>query len=324
MMYIYAPSMAILVYASKRWAWEELKIISFNPQIVFFCKRLHISCIQLSQNGSTNLNGIIAHKKYIRNESRKILKQEIIFGHNSNDYWGLFLMKCLKKNGNTVYYNPQIKEHSKISTMGLLKSGKAFKFLRDKLLLFWVTRIKFDVLHFGEYLFFGIDAKKIRALYKENNSEENLKIFQENQKRVRFEYNLHQRKIILVDQGEAFYKYTLELASFLVELNSTTKNLYLKQHPILKTTNEPIITNLPQIPSEIPIELIINESDLVLGIASSSMQNAKNCISLVQLVDMEKKDREKYIKFLNNNNIIFPKSIIEIRNHINRYLENLK
>jgi hypothetical protein len=310
--YVYAPSMAIISYAAKRWLWSDIVIISGNYQICEFCKKAKINIIELQPFSDTSLKGLKKYKKYIIYFAKQFSKCNFIFGHNSHDYWGLFLINCISKNGNTIYYNSQFKEHPKLSFTKVIFSKKHCRLFLDSLILLLVLRKKFNVLSFGEYSFIGIDIKSILNEFTENKTPVSEKIFSLNQNQVINEYNIVDVKIILIDQGEAFYKYTNKLIECIISIEKNHKGFYLKQHPNLKTTNEVLLKNLSQIPAEIPIELITTNNTILIGIASNSIKFTDKSISLIYLVNIEQEIMKKYLSFLNTTFTKYPQSTKEL------------
>jgi hypothetical protein len=192
--YVYAPSMAIITWAARRWLWPDITIISSNFQIIKFCLKCGINVIEIKSNDDASYKGLVKHKKYIVDFSKQFSKCSLIFGHNSHDYWGLFLINCISKNGNTIYYNSQLKEHPKTSFSKKIFDKKHRRLFLDSLILLLVLKQKFDVLSFGEYSFIGIDIKRILKKYATNLTPVSDEIFSLNQNHVIIEYNIADTK----------------------------------------------------------------------------------------------------------------------------------
>lgn len=308
--------MAIISYAAKRWLWKDMTIISGNHQISEFCKKASINIIELQPFSDTSLKGLKKHKQYIIDFAKQFTKCSFIFGHNSHDYWGLFLIYCISKNENKVFYNSQLNEHPKLSLWKKLFLRKHNRLFLDSLILFLVLKQKFDILSFGEYSFIGIDIKRILKKFPENSTPASDEIFSLNQNQVIVEYNIADLKIILIDQGEAFYKYTDELIENLISLSRSYPGFYLKQHPSFKSTSEDLLKNLQQLPIEIPVELIATDHTILIGIASHAIKNRNRSISLLYLVEMETIQIERYKYFLNSTQIIYPQNIADLQNEL--------
>jgi hypothetical protein len=119
MIYVYAPSMSIVTGAAKRWLWEDITFISYNPAIIKFCIKSEIKFIKIKYNADTSFIGLVRHKKYVRKFAKQFTDCEFVFGHNSHDYWGLFFIECVSK-VNKVYYNSQLVEHPKLDIFKFL------------------------------------------------------------------------------------------------------------------------------------------------------------------------------------------------------------
>jgi hypothetical protein len=319
MLYIYAPSMSIISYAAKRWLWCELTIISHNEQVEKFCINAKIPIIKILENKNTSIRGLHLHKKYIAKFAKQFSKCYILFGHNSHDYWGLFFIRCLSKNNNKIYYNSQLQEHLKQAFLKSIFTKQNRRLLLDTLILRLILMQKFDLLHFEEYCFIGIDVKNITKKYDVNLTRENSNTFLFNQQQILLAYNIDVINIILVEEGEVFYKYTEELIDYLISLKIGEPGFFLKEHPNFKTKNINLLNNILQIPSEIPAELVISNNTIVIGIASTTLKNCSNSISLINLVEMDSILREKYVDFLDSEIILFPKSIAELRSIIENF-----
>jgi hypothetical protein len=191
----------------------------------------------------------------------------------------------------------------------------------DLIILLVVTHKRYDVLSFGSNKFIGIDARRIKDKYDKSASGLIEDIYSSNKKHVQAAYKLGNIRTILVDQGEAFYKYTDKLIDYIVSLSKKYDGFYLKQHPTLKTKNSLLITNLIQISSEIPVELIITDNSVILGLASNSMRDAGMAISMLELVDIDNSNKVKYLEFLNNSNVLIPKTISEFQEQLNLFLK---
>lgn len=304
--------MAIIVWAAKRWLWKDIVIVTYNIQILKFCKKSNIKFFEINKNPSTHLGDIIAYRNYLKKLALEFTNIELVFGHNSHDYWGLYLIRCMEKGNNKIYYNSQLKEHPKQKRSQLLITKKGRGLLKDTIVLFLILKQRFDVLFFESYSFIGMDIKRILKKYTEKNSKQVEEIFILNQKQIQLKYELNSMKVILADQGEAFYYYTSELIRFLISFGSSPNMIYLKQHPTLLTKNEELLNELIQIPNEIPLELVVTDEVIVIGIASSSMLNKNKNVSLVKMVEMKIEDRKKYLEFVESTSAIIPKSIEEL------------
>ncbi len=317
--YVYAPSMAIVTWAARRWLWNDITIISSNFQIIKFCLKCGISVIEIKSNEDSSFKGLVNHKKYIVEFAKQFSKCSFIFGHNSHDYWGLFLLNCISKNGNSIYYNSQLQEHPKLSFLKKMISRKNRRLFLDTLILRLVLKKKFDVLSFGEYSFIGIDIERILKKFAKNLTPVSDEIFSLNQNHVIIEYNIVDIKIILIDQGEAFYKYPDELIECLISFSKRHNGFYLKQHPSFKTKNVELLDQLNQVPDEIPAELFV-DNNIIIGIASTVIKSNKKCISLIHLVEIDDDVVQRYVNFLGSNTIFYPKSILELETIVKKLI----
>lgn len=315
MIYVYAPSMAIITWAAKRWLWDKIIIISGNSQVLKFCKQCKISYVEIQKNEDTSYKGLLKHKKYVTNFALQFSNCNFIFGHNSHDYWGLYFIKCLNKS-NTVYYNPQLNEHPKIKFIYALTRKKTRNLIKDIFVLMVALKVKFDILKFEEYYFIGINAKRLNHKFSGNITKSENSTFLLNQKQVLGCYQLKEPEFVLIDQGEVFYSFTDELIQSIIKISKIKQNFFLKQHPNFKTKNVELLHGLKQIPDEIPIELLLNEDTTVIGIASNALREASISISLIHLLMSDKEQIAQYTKIINYSAIIFPKSIKEFEDLI--------
>ncbi len=314
--------MSIITFAAKRWLWKDLTIISSNEPVEKFCNYCNINFVKINENNDKSYAGLKEYKNYITNEALKYSNGSFIFGHNSHDYWGLFFIHCLNKNNNKIYYNSQLQEHLKLPFLKSIITKQYRRLLLDVLMLRGLLNVKFDVLSFGEYGFIGIEAKNIIGQYDKNLTPESENIFTSNQKEILCAYGVDAINIILIEEGEAYYKYTDELTDYLVSVNKSHCGFFLKEHPNFKTNNARLLNYIEQLPAEIPAELLLNHNSLVIGIASNTMKTFKNCISLIKLVEIESTKALMYIDFLNSTDILYPTSIEELDLNINTLINS--
>jgi hypothetical protein len=198
-------------------------------------------------------------------------------------------------------------------------SRKNRRLFLDTLILRLVLKKKFDVLSFGEYSFIGIDIERILKKFAKNLTPVSDEIFSLNQNHVIIEYNIVDIKIILIDQGEAFYKYPDELIECLISFSKRHNGFYLKQHPSFKTKNVELLDQLNQVPDEIPAELFV-DNNIIIGIASTVIKSNKKCISLIHLVEIDDDVVQRYVNFLGSNTIFYPKSILELETIVKKLI----
>ena len=313
MIYVYAPSMAIIPWIMARCSWDDIIVISNNKKLLNFCRKCEIKYINIESNLDFSFNGLRKYKNYIHNIALDIEKDsDIFFSHNSHDYWGLYLMKYLFQN-NSIYYVSLMDEHKPTSIKKIFFLKKGILLFKDRLILFVVTRYWFSILSFNKYLFLGQNVKTIQKLYQTSSLEENTSILQKNQKKIKEIYNIHNLKYILVDQGETFYTYPEKLQTFLVNFSKNNTKIYLKQHPNFETVNNELIENLINLPRELPIELILESKTILIGIASNALKHHHTVVSLLKLITFKTNcTYGDYYGFLNGSRIVFPKTITEL------------
>ena len=212
-------------------------------------------------------------------------------------------------------------EHKPSSIKKIISSKKGLSLFKDRLILFIVTHFWFSILSFNQYFFLGEDMKKIQKKYKAGNFKKNKIIFRKNKSKIQETYNLYNLKYILVDQGEAFYTYPEKLLMFLVDFSKNNTKIFLKQHPGLKTLNKELVENLEPIPRELPIELIVENDTVLIGIASNALKEHNKVVSLLKIVNIKPDFTfDDYYRFLEPSEIIFPKDIFELKNRLTKLI----
>jgi hypothetical protein len=309
---IYAPSMSMLVWASARWSFADLHVISYNEQIEKFCGNVNISFTRIKINKDKSRKGLKEHKDYIIEFAKALKNNKVFFGHNSHDYWGLFLMDYLDQIGYEVFYTPcNLGYKYNPNLISLLKKDRR-RYLIDVLILRNITGYRFHILSSGNYLFIGKKESDIISKYNKLDLNISQNIFENNRANVKKAYNLDHCSIVLVDQGEAFYKYTDEVINILIS-NDVKQYMYIKQHPGLPTRNHQLLESLKEIPREIPIQFVTDSNTTLLGIASAALKEINNSISILKLVKISDSNYNIYKRFLQEENIHFPETNDELK-----------
>lgn len=318
MIYFYSPSLNTTVYAMNRWPIRDICIVTYNEALLAFCNNIHCKNIKIKSNTDVSFKGIKKHKKYLKNLTKNFHQQTFVFSHYSFDYWGLFFLKLLAKK-NYVEFTQISKFHHSKKIFPI--NYKYVRFLFDNSIIFFFTGIWYNCFVFNKRYIRGLSQRKISMIFKQSNQKQNNLVAIENRKRILHYYKLSLPKIILIEQGELFYKYPSSILNELIKIAKNCHNFFLKEHPVFKTKNKKLIQHLSNLPHEIPIETICDNNVIFIGIASEALKQHEKSISLIQLVEIDNHSKSNYIEFLSDSIIEYPKTINELYKLLAKFIK---
>lgn len=292
---------------AKNQHFSDVVIITPNKILLEFLNKMQIKYIEIDTLVDYSLKGLKAHKHTLDMIALQIFSHDIYFEHIAHDYWGLYLMYMLRKT-NKVYFDYPLSvcpiRNTILDTILEKNSRTVFK---ENLIRYFVTGVRFNVLRTPNNPIVGIHLKRIYRLFKFLKIEYNHDIFIKNRQLVADVYKLSIPQIVLADQGDILYSYPEALTGMISELAKEFRIL-LKQHPRLLTKDKVLLASLDKVPTEIPMELLISEETVIVGIASAFLRDF-NSISLIRLVDFYNEEkREYYYNFIKTDNVQIPET----------------
>ncbi|MGC9331683.1 MAG: hypothetical protein ACP5DZ_07390 [Bacteroidales bacterium] len=303
MIYVYAPSMATIVYAAERWFWHEMHVISPNPAIIKLCKQLDIPVTSIKRNIDSSIRGLIRYRKYINQIAAGFKDCDFIFCFYGFDYWGLYFIKQLNKS-NKVYFNNLDISYPK-------KKKKNYRDIIDLLLLKVVTQLPLTFFEISANRYFvGLTTDWLTATYNPVKLKADNSVYKKNQEHIRIAYDIPDYNWIFIDQGNIAFNIPDDVASIIVGL----EKLIFKKHPGFDVSNE-LFLKCTMVAEEIPVQFLINEDTCVITIASTSTIDSKsqNIISIINLVKWyELEQQKKYLKLLRSH-IRIPNTLEQLK-----------
>ncbi len=262
---------------------------------------------------------IITTRKKLRKIYRNLfLKKEnetIYFFSIWFDWVSFFFISKLYKRNKFIFY----KHYLAVPEEG--KTQYDFKEKIQLLQLYLITNIKLQYTT-------ETSVKRLLFPYKKYNikSQLPLKINQDIFKPYLYKTENNLTKSVLFFESELsnynlFKNYIAETTEIIEFLQKQGFKVFIKGHPSLGSSKE--ISNICNsiIPKEIPAELLdVDSFDYIIGIQSSSLsyfaKEGNKVLSLINLLNFtQKKTKEMYIKYLNensNNKVKYPKIIKEL------------
>lgn len=300
-MIVYAPSYAGLVESLRNYRWDELEVITNNDKIEEFCLKTAIKCSNLKITKATNRTTLKEQISFVKKLASNYSGKQFMFCYYGFDLLGLFFMYELRKRNEVFFKN---KDHF-FEEMGITYLTKRKRLLIDFLLYFLSFKIKFTYFKVAdERGFFGLPIKRLERDFKQlppiqgDNFEHNLTYFSGI-------YNIPQDAVIFIDQGNLAFEVGEEVIQYL-ESNFDTNKIFIKEHPNFDLSNSNL-SNYKIIPREVPLDLIINKSNILIGFCSTVLFESSDCkaISLIELV-----------KWKNNSSYVIYKEKTKKNSHI--------
>lgn len=301
-MIVVAPSYAGLVYALERYPLSEISVISNNVNIQKFCSKIGTTCWPLTIESSIE-------KSLVFNPAiSSIEKQHFLFCFHRFDLTSLqFLYEI--KNKNNVYFHNLDPEFNQVK---IPKSKLDLGRIKELYLKKKQTKLPLKLFKINnDRYYFGIKPMQLSKDFNQHTTASNPSVLNANKQKILSSYNLDATLCIYVDQGNSVF----EVPDTLIEIISKNlkQALALKLHPSFPISNQKWLSIGFELPQEIPAEILINDTTRVIGIASTSLQNNKNSISLAHLVTWKnQKDVNRYINLLNLDQHHLPKSLEEL------------
>jgi hypothetical protein len=265
-MIVYAPSYSGLVQALKICEISDLTVYSSHIEIISFCKNHGINNVELKWNRKGGLANVREARKQIIHSASEISNEEIIFCFNGFDVYGLTFVFCLNSS-NKIYFHNKDHFHPKESIFKVL-----FDKYRNKDFLIFKFILKLPLSSFAittERKFFGIDEKILKNKFHQLPESYNPEIFNSNRaiilKDIKFEGNA----VVFMDQGKKRFNVPDEIIEWIKTKFSNNK-IFLKIHPNGLLSNEKLL-QFEQLPTSIPVEIILNEECIVVSICSTSL-----------------------------------------------------
>lgn len=288
-MIVYAPSYAGLVHALKIKKINDLKVLTSNVSIKIFCEKFNIKCHYFERLIANNRNQYKENIEKISLIAKDYHSENFLFCFYSRDIFGLSLMYKLAENNTITFHNKDF-IYEKLDWRKLFSN---FKFLKDLIFLKSVTKLPISIFKLNENkVFFGISPKRLRLKFKSNvNLEYENEILKINQEQIFKNVNINADSVIFVDQGNSIFDVP---DSIIALLKSFDKKVFVKQHPNFNLSNSKL-NEFELIDKNIPIELLISDETILIGIISTILFDKDiNCkkISLINKVNW----KESYTK----------------------------
>ncbi|MEN9303856.1 MAG: hypothetical protein RL264_2285 [Bacteroidota bacterium] len=301
-MIVYAPSYAGLVESLRNYRWDELEVITNNDKIEEFCLKTAIKCSNLKITKATNRTTLKEQISFVKKLASNYSGKQFMFCYYGFDLLGLFFMYELRKRNEVFFKN---KDHF-FEEKGILFLLRNTRLLKDYLLLLFMYWKFFSYfLIGGDRGFFGLPIKRLERDFKQlppiqgDNFENNLTYFSDI-------YNIPKDAVIFIDQGNLAFEVGEEVIQYL-KSNFDTNKIFIKEHPNFNLSNSNL-SNYKIIPREVPLDLIINKSNILIGFYSTVLLDAdvKLKLSLIELIKWKSNEqRLKYLSILKQNKNIY-------------------
>jgi len=327
-------SLLFALYLKKK--GKKIKIITYNKNIIKYCKKEKIGYIKYNQiviNGSSFYK-IFAFKKNLDRlvERMDFCEKDFFYLTGKTKALNVFyLSKSLSKKGN-VYYYP-------MSTAG---GGKRYKpekykpvFLRGEILRFLVKIIlDIDLIYYQGHgiPIIGVDDKFLKKYniveYVVDMPYED--IILDTVRKYKSNYKVFDNLIIGQGSLKNIIKFD-SLAEIYKNLSELIGESAFKKHPIQSKgaggLSRKLFKDCEGMPEWVPVELYFNNiKKNVISVYSASLSIASQfshlrAISLLELVEWYdesfKKDVKKMLMEKSSNKILFPNSFDELKEIIN-------
>jgi hypothetical protein len=288
-MIVYAPSYAGLVQALKIKKIEELKVITSNFSIKNFCEKFNIKCHYFERMIAINRKEYKENLEKIKLIAQVYHSENFLFCFYSRDLFGLCLMYRLAENNTITFHNKDF-IYKRLEWRKLFTN---FKFLKDLIFLKSITKLPISIFKLSETkVFFGISPERLKLKFNSNvNLEYENEILKINQEQIFKNINIKANSVIFVDQGNSIFDVP---DSIIALLKSYDKRVFVKQHPNFNLSNNKL-NEFELLDKNIPIELMISNQTILIGIASTILFDQDfDCekISLINKVNW----KESYTK----------------------------
>jgi hypothetical protein len=146
--------------------------------------------------------------------------------------------------------------------------------------------------------FFGVSIQKLNLDFLKLDSSQNSEIFELNKAFFSTQLNLPSDAIIFVDQGKSAYDVEDSVIDFILSKFEKNK-IFIKPHPNLSISN-PRLLEFQQIPSNIPLDLLLRKQMEIIGICSTVLLDAdvKSIYSLIDKVKWKEESVYDYYRDL--------------------------
>jgi hypothetical protein len=293
-MIVYAPSYAGLVQALKVCLIEDLIVYTFHPEIINFCTENKIRFVEVEWNRKGGFKNVLHSRKQILNQANKIKNQEVLFCFYGFDVYGLLFIFSLD-GSNKVFFHNKDHFHFKETFIDVLKDKRRNKDFLIYRILFNIPLTSFAVT--PERKFFGIDEQILKNKFSSLDKPYKSEIFAKNRKFLLRNLKIEDDCVIFMDQGKKRFDVTDESIEWMISY-FPNKKIYLKIHPNGLLSNENLL-QFEQLPTIIPVELIINEECTVVSICSTSLIDEDIKCKKYSLVNLVKwKDKDNHRRYL--------------------------
>ncbi|TXB67265.1 hypothetical protein FRY74_03510 [Vicingus serpentipes] len=315
------PSYFGLIYYLKRFDLSLLKVITSNPKLKDFCKKVSIEVYFIATPVNKSRENLYKQKHKIRLLSNQFHNEDIYFGFYGFDYQSLFLIKELFKN-NKVFYSHLDYIFPRINLFNLLSNKLGLRLLIDRIILRSIYNIPIEIFRISENrLFFGIEEKVIKSFYEIIDLTEDDLIWERNKLKIIGNFKVKLPiDMVFIDQGNKSFDINQDV--FLSINNFVEKNglnFYYKNHP---NHNSPYSEqNKFSLLPDIPMELFEGQLKIALGICSSSLNSlsskCQHVISVIDLVDWKSKKEYEHYRSQILTSIFIPKTIKDLDDMLN-------
>jgi len=292
-MIVYAPSYAGLVQALKITSWENLTVFSNNASIIEFCEFTKIKYTKIVTTKPTSRKELKEYKVYLKEYAATISGNDVLFCFYGFDILGLYFMYELKRK-NKVFFHNKDHDFSKIATIDLFKRKKDFI---DYLVYYYTLGISYSFYIINQKrVFFGLPPSILKKDFLSINIDIDNELFETNKIHFSKLLEIPDNSVIFVDQGSISINISDKTIEWL-EITYKNRIIFIKAHPNFPLSNS-LLKKFKEIPSYIPLDLLINSKIELVGIYSTVLLDSVDTCKVTSILDLvEWKSMEEYEKY---------------------------
>lgn len=314
---VFAPSMATLIMALKRFPVQYITIITYSDSVIEFSKKTDLKLIELNQFSDLSREGIKRYKEYINAKTEELKNKQIFFSFRNNLKWEGYFLKRLS-NSNTLMFDnvDPILPQTRFCLIRFLQEKSYRRTLFAWFIYFIYFKQNYSVFRQGKDQYvLGITPEQCNSFSTKLDPIENSSIiFKKNQEEICQKIKLPSFDILFVDnvsknvEASLMKKITLVLQRF-------NKSIILKPHYSDSFKPSIILTDaFITIPKEIPVELMDGMPKLVIGFYSTALLHFSKNVPVISLAHFETPDMHETKAYFVNRmklepNIFMPDTI---------------
>ena len=290
MMFVVAPSYSSIVYIFRCFSFKDVIIISSNCKILDFCEQINVRTMRLpKKTDSPSFEDLKEYKVKVEKIADNINGEKVFFSINIFGIWYLYLIKCLSKN-NKIFFKPLDPNYEIVnfSFKLMFQQEKYLTSLKDVIIMFFLTKIYFDIFNIHNKYVLGINNESLKKRYFSLNEVKTDSIFKRNVKTINYIFKLKKNDVLIIDSPiDNCYTYPKNLMLEICE-NFSYLNLSVsvKKHPNFKISDE-LLDAFYKIPDHIPSELIdYSHYKIIIGNKSSSLIELSEYKSVISILNM--------------------------------------